>query len=184
MEEGYAQHLLIPAFGQVFDMNSVSRIHASTHPRIYASTHIRVHASTHSRFHAFTLTRSAASTHQRISALTHYPSYFEDTHIEILEAKKMMDKAGFKSAIFVSSPFHMRRIKIIAEKVFDKGHVTFVATRYEKAPSTFWLGNSALVRNVTNEYAKINWFLTYRIFNQSMLQIRREVQPGFRLTAC
>ena len=48
-----------------------------------------------------------------------YPSYVEDTHIEVLEAKRMMDKAGFKSAIFVSSPFHMRRIKTMVERVFN-----------------------------------------------------------------
>jgi hypothetical protein len=69
-----------------------------------------------------------------------YPKYYEDTHIEILESRKMMDKAGFKSGIFVASPYHMRRIGIIAAKVFgNHGYqLTFVPSRYKQHSGALW----------------------------------------------
>ena len=65
--------------------------------------------------------------------ISSYPSFYEDTHIEIIEAQKRMSDYGLKSAIFVSSPHHMRRIKLIAEKVFKSNNYNFyyVPTRYE-----------------------------------------------------
>ena len=143
IEEGYAQHLLIPAYGQIFDIHSLSRIHASTRPLVNASPH------------------------SRLSAFTHYPRFYEGTHIEMLKAKKMVDQAGFKSAIFVSSPIHMRRVKIIATKVFDSPNlsVRFVFTRYENETNGLWLFNKSAIGNVTSEYLKTAWFLTYRIFS-------------------
>ena len=109
IEDGYARHLIIPAYGKVSDAGLFSNQATQANPKPDPS-----------------LIRG------RIVNLSHYPKYFEDTHIEILEAKKMMDKAGFKSAIFVSSPYHMRRISIIANKVFGKNgyQLIFVPSRY------------------------------------------------------
>lgn len=92
-----------------------------------------------------------------------YPSYYEDTHIEIIEAKRIMDKKGLNSAIFVSSPHHMRRIRIITAKVFQKGfyQVTFVPTRFEKRKNGLWFLNESEVKKVTGEYLKIGWFFLY-----------------------
>jgi hypothetical protein len=66
--------------------------------------------------------------------------YYEDTHLEIIEAQKIMSNYESKSAIFISSPYHMRRIKLIASRVFDtkKGSFYFVPTRYEKNSAIFW----------------------------------------------
>ena len=91
------------------------------------------------------------------------PSFYEDTHLEIIDAQKVMSIYGLNSAIFVSSPYHMRRIQIIVMKVFDtnKGDFYFVPTRYEKAPANFWELSLSDWRRVRKEYGKILWFFLY-----------------------
>jgi hypothetical protein len=91
------------------------------------------------------------------------PGFYEDTHLEIIEAKRIMSDYGLKSAIFVSSPYHMRRIKLIATKVFDlnKGVFYFVPTRFEKIPVKYWELSSTDWKKVRREYSKILWFLIY-----------------------
>lgn len=97
-----------------------------------------------------------------------FPSYYEDTHLEIMEAKKMMSVYGLKSAIFVSSPYHMRRIKLIVERVFNPEHgdFYFIPTPYEMAPANFWELSSLDWRKVRREYSKILWFYIYFPFSK------------------
>lgn len=94
---------------------------------------------------------------------TSYPTFYEDTHIEIIKAEKIMSVHGLKSAIFVSSPYHMRRIKFIAGKVFNlnRDGFYFVPTSHEKAPANFWELTSVEWRKVRREYGKIVWFFIY-----------------------
>lgn len=95
-----------------------------------------------------------------------FPKYYEDTHIEILQANKIMSFHGLNSAIFVSSPYHMRRISIIAGEVFDlnKGEYYFVPTSFEKAPFIFWKLSWTDWRKIVRESAKIAWFQIYRLW--------------------
>lgn len=95
--------------------------------------------------------------------ITSSPGFYEDTHLEIIDAQQVMSVHGLKSAIFISSPYHMRRIKIIAMKVFDtnKKDFYFVPTRYEKAPANFWELSLSDWRKVRKEYGKILWFFLY-----------------------
>ena len=95
--------------------------------------------------------------------MTTFPSFYEDTHLEIIDARKIMSGYGLKSAILVSSPYHMRRIKLIVMKVFDtnKGDFYFVPTQYEKAPANFWELSLADWKKVRKEYGKILWFFLY-----------------------
>ncbi|MDD3844719.1 MAG: ElyC/SanA/YdcF family protein [Syntrophorhabdaceae bacterium] len=94
----------------------------------------------------------------------HYPIVYEDTHIEIIEAKKLMDTRGLSSAIFVSSPHHMRRIKLITDRVFPRGsyRTTFVPTRFERRSDGLWFFHESEIKKVTSEYGKILWFFLYR----------------------
>ena len=84
-----------------------------------------------------------------------------------------MEGLGFTSAIFVSSPYHMRRINIIAKSVFldPKNTPTFklyfVPTRYETPHLNFWLLNIHDLRFVLMEYSKIFWFFIYSNFCRS-----------------
>ena len=89
--------------------------------------------------------------------------FHEDTHLEIIEAKKAMSNYELNSAIFVSSPYHMRRIKIIVLKEFDEngGVFYFVPTPYEKAPARFWELSLNDWKKVAREYGKILWFYIY-----------------------
>jgi uncharacterized SAM-binding protein YcdF (DUF218 family) len=143
IKDGYARHLIIPAYGRVSDAglfpNQSTQANAKPDPSLVRG---------------------------RIVRRSEYPKYFEDTHIEILEAKKMMDKSGFKSAIFVSSPYHMRRISIIANKVFGKKdyRLVFVSSRYEPYSGPLWFLNKRDLKFVSTEYSKIVWFMLYRFF--------------------
>jgi hypothetical protein len=94
---------------------------------------------------------------------TPYPGFYEDTHIELIEAKKTMSFYGLKSAIFVSSPYHMRRIRLITAKLFnfDKDALYFVPTRYENAPASVFELSSSDWRKVRREYMKMIWFWVY-----------------------
>lgn len=91
------------------------------------------------------------------------PGFYEDTHLEIIEARKIMSGYGLNSAIFVSSPYHMRRIKLIAMEVFNtnKCDFYFVPTRYERAPANYWELSLADWKKVRREYGKILWFFLY-----------------------
>lgn len=90
-------------------------------------------------------------------------SSYEGTHLDVLLAKESILRAGFSSAIFVSHPYHMRRVKMIASKVFEdcKIDLFFIPTRHEGVNrSLWWLDNKE--RNlVVTEYLKIAWFLLY-----------------------
>lgn len=137
VREGMADYLIIPAYNKtyrVFDRRAIQYLSANFSERKAMKKNI-----------------------------TDRPFFFEDTHLEILEALKEMSHHGLKSAIFVSSPYHMRRIKIIVFKVFNAkdGAFYFVPTHYEHAPSAFWELSWANWRKVGREYGKILWFYIY-----------------------
>jgi len=97
-----------------------------------------------------------------------YPKFYEDTHIELIEARKTMSRYGLQSAIFVSSPYHMRRIKLIAMTVFDFGANAyyFVPTKYENAPANVFQLTSTEWRKIRREYSKMLWFLIYNTWTK------------------
>lgn len=94
-----------------------------------------------------------------------YHRYLENTHVETLEAKRMMDRYGFRSALFVSSPGHMRRIRMIAGDVFDseRYRIAFVPTRFEQPPEGLHRYTPARMAGAALECVKILWFQTYRL---------------------
>jgi len=105
-----------------------------------------------------------------------YPRFYEDTHIEVLEAKRIMDQSGFKKANFVSSPTHMRRIKIITGHVFQKKNpapnayqIKFVPMRTETSLPKVSPWDMKSIGNVAYEYIKMVWFYSYNVFNYNSL---------------
>jgi hypothetical protein len=100
----------------------------------------------------------------RKGAAPNYRRYYENTHIEALEAKRIMDRQGFRSALFVSSPGHMRRIRMIAGEVFDPAayRIAFIPTRFEQRPEGIRKFTPTNVAATALECAKIIWFQTYR----------------------
>jgi len=90
------------------------------------------------------------------------PWYYEDTHMELIAAKKMMKIYGQKSAIFVSSPYHMRRIEMIVKREFDSlAQYCYSPTPYEPAPLVIWELKASDWRSMWREYIKILWFVIY-----------------------
>jgi hypothetical protein len=140
INEGMADYLIIPAQNKVYRIYNEGRIK-------YLSSNLSVNN---------TIKKD----------ITNSPNYYEDTHLEIIEARKIMCKYGLHSAIFISSPYHMRRIKLIAIKVFYNkcGEFYFVPTSYEKAPAKFWEMSSADWKKVGREYSKILWFTLYALW--------------------
>jgi uncharacterized SAM-binding protein YcdF (DUF218 family) len=137
MSEGYARYLFIPAYGRITDASSLSS----------------------------TAGTKKANPKLIISALKPRP-YFENTHVEVLEAKRMMEQYALKSAIFVSSPDHMRRIKIITERIFHEEpvRIVFVPIRVEPAHQDLTLSD---YKRMGKEYVKIIWFLMYSPFRST-----------------
>lgn len=129
IRDGYAEYLLVPAYGKLARVPDFERSSRNGSP----------------------------------SRPSHYPVVYEDTHIEVLEAKRLMDKQGLTSAIFVSSPYHMRRIRLIADRVFPAHYtILFVPTRFERPMGNLWFLEQSSVRKIVGEYGKIAWFFIYR----------------------
>jgi uncharacterized SAM-binding protein YcdF (DUF218 family) len=136
IETGYAQLLIVPAVQEVFAPDHVP----SRIPDPTETVRSRV-------FNA-------------------YPRFYERTHIEALQAKKLMSARGLRSAIMVSSPYHMERIRLIVSNVFgDQANlISYAPTRYENKPASFWEMNLAYRKFEALEYIKICWFRMYSLF--------------------
>jgi len=95
-----------------------------------------------------------------------HKSIFEKTHQELITAKLIMERTNSNSAIFVSNPYHMRRIKLIAAEVFENSDfkMYFVPSGYSKI-SKFWLLHTHDVKWIFSEYVKGAWFLLYSHFS-------------------
>lgn len=95
-----------------------------------------------------------------------FPRYYENTHVEMLLAKKVMDTYGFRKALFVSSPYHMKRVKIMAERVFDSAYdIKMVPSRFEKRFKTP-LPSPKDMQHVFMELPKMVWFLCYDLWDR------------------
>ncbi|MBP7341752.1 MAG: ElyC/SanA/YdcF family protein [Smithellaceae bacterium] len=93
--------------------------------------------------------------------------YYEDTHVELLEARRTMALSGQKSAIFVSSPYHMRRIKLMVSREFAGAYQScFSPTPFEPAPVNAWELKTSDWKKVWREYTKILWFMIYCPFTK------------------
>lgn len=145
--EGYARYLIVPLYGEIQQIKPDGKMKCVSKDHKMGSL-------------LFKLRKRAL-----------YQKYYEDTHIEVLEAKRIMDESGFRSAILVSSPYHMRRIRLIAGKVFGGGRYSFycVPTSFERsfvAKDWFDKHNMGIL---TSEYVKIGWYLLYRVFGRKIV---------------
>ncbi|TWJ16720.1 YdcF family protein [Geobacter argillaceus] len=142
IREGYARYLLIPSYGEIYALNGQGALEliSGTVPRKDLILKVRLAAT--------------------------YKKYYENTHIEALEAKRMLDDLGLRSALLVSSAYHMRRIGLIAGKVFDwrKYSISCNPARWQASfTAGDWL-NRDRRKIIASEYVKIAWFLAYGVF--------------------
>lgn len=96
-----------------------------------------------------------------------YPGFYENTHVEVLQAKEIMNAMGLQSALMVSSSYHMKRIRIITESVFgDQAQgLRYVPARYEQVPEGFPDVLTADWAFIASELIKICWFYLYAPFS-------------------
>lgn len=145
IRDGFADYLIIPARGQVQKRSPDGKL-VSIDPNLKLN-HLKL--------------KTPQSGYLKLNTAVR----LEDTHQEAVTARDMLERLGIRSAIFVSSPYHMRRIKIIAGRVFgDSPTVYYVPTRYETPVEGFWLFNNYDRKFVLTEYAKITWFVLYSPF--------------------
>ena len=137
MKKGMAEYLIIPAYHKVYRMD------AGELKLLYGTTKEEIN---------------------QLKINKDLPSYYEDTHIELIEAQKIMRQYAWSSAIFVSSPYHMRRIRIIVQKEFNwPERFFFSPTPYEAFPESIWDFKTLDLKRVYREYLKILWFSIYSI---------------------
>ena len=140
VHEGYARYLIVPAHNRVLEAGSDGSL-------------IRIPSSP-----------APAAVSRKTNDM------IEDTHIEIASAKHVMKGLGLTSAIFVSSPYHMRRIKVMAGRVYREAtdvptyRLYFVPSRYETPRMNTWFMSPRELRFVLTEYGKLFWFLIYTNF--------------------
>jgi len=157
-QEGYSKYLFIPTLFSLYKTNQDrSGLTAIRFSDINPGTNLPQP----------TFENERSITHfQKIRSLFGFPRFYEDTHAEILLAKRAMDACGFRSAIFVSSPYHMRRIKIISSRVFGSSYdIIFAASHFEKryeVPLTLQQD----LQHVFTEGPKIFWFLCYDLWDR------------------
>jgi uncharacterized SAM-binding protein YcdF (DUF218 family) len=141
VREGYAKYLIVPAHNRVLEAGSDGSLIRITPPPV------------------------PALAPQKTTDMV------EDTHVEIASAKHVMESLGLKSGIFVSSPYHMRRIKVIAERVYRDAtgattyRLYFVPSRYETPDMNTWFMSLHELKFVLMEYGKLFWFLIYSNFH-------------------
>ncbi|NPV04880.1 MAG: YdcF family protein [Syntrophaceae bacterium] len=193
--EGWAEYLIIPARSQVQKLDPSGKFIRLDLKHSFSNLNQRTNELTNQRTDVHLPLKPKTSDSERTNELTKLRNWVvEDTHEETLIARDLMERMGLKSAILVSSPYHMRRIQLIARRVFDtqtdspsktdntslpsregqregaeKAHgneftLTHVPTRYETKSEGFWLFNSYDRRFILSEYAKIAWFLLYAPF--------------------
>jgi len=94
-----------------------------------------------------------------------YRRYVESTHVEALEAKRILDRLGLHSALMVSSPYHTRRINMICARVFDRNYrFAVVPARTQQTYAVAdWLDKGKRGK-IVSEYVKMVWFLVYEPF--------------------
>jgi uncharacterized SAM-binding protein YcdF (DUF218 family) len=143
LREGFADYLILPATGQIKKRAPDGKLEA------------------------FNWKRLEDVSHQQTNEPMNQRNWLvENSHFEVLEAKRLMDTLSLRSALFVSSPYHMRRIKIIAGKVFNNSRaVRYIPTRYETPGEAYWLFSARELELVFTEYAKIFWFFIYSTFS-------------------
>ena len=92
---------------------------------------------------------------------------YENTHLELLLAREMMENLGMKSAVVVSSPYHLRRLQLIAGQVFADGDgykIGLKSTSLKSYHPLDCLQSGRCRKYVASEYLKIAWFLVYGWF--------------------
>lgn len=89
------------------------------------------------------------------------PKYIENTHIELLVAKSFIQLNRIQRIMIVSSPYHMRRVKLIADRLFNREMDIFYSSPGNYTSGLTWALNWREVQWTCKEAIKICWFIFY-----------------------
>jgi hypothetical protein len=138
------KYLIVPAYNMVTSVNG-SRIS-------------RIRPITEAEYSSF-----------KVRKKMDYEAWYEDTHVEVMETKRLMEATGVRSAIFVSSPYHLRRIKLISDRLFEaeRKKISYVASRNEAVALQPLHVSFTELHWQVSEYAKIAWYFLYHQFERA-----------------
>lgn len=141
LRKGYASLLMIPARNKVLSYNSATDTLVETGWRMPA--------------HVF-----QDIVRQTKNAFLIEP---ENTQVEFRIGLELMNRLSLNSAIIVSSPYHMRRIRmIVLHEARNSGkRFIFVPADANQKFDPLWIFDLSQVKWIVKEYIKIVWFLFY-----------------------
>jgi len=94
-------------------------------------------------------------------AIVPIPEVSDSTYEEALRSREIMLARGWRSAILVTDPFHMRRALLTFRQAFDPAGLTVAASPAENSKNGvdyWWTDRNAIVR-VVQEYVKLGYYL-------------------------
>ena len=143
MDSGYFRYLLIPGKGYSCDALENDCIEST-------SKEVR-------------LAGNELEPEMESSRIEDLPWYRERTHQELIMARQMMEKRKLNSAIVISQPYHMRRIRLITSTVFKNQPVRlhYMPAETIHDSDAFRWSNPAHLEWAVSEYQKIGWFMLY-----------------------
>jgi uncharacterized SAM-binding protein YcdF (DUF218 family) len=85
----------------------------------------------------------------------------DSTYDEALRSREIMQARGWRSAILVTDPFHMRRATLTFRQAFEPAGLTVAASPAEGSKygvDNWWTDRNAIMR-VAHEYLKLGYYL-------------------------
>jgi hypothetical protein len=177
LKGGFAEYLLIPGNHEAlrYQNGNLQSVSLPSQKRLYFMDMARKEPSLPQQKTVFPANSRAV--------FPGYPKHWENTHVEVYRARRMMEALGIHDALMVSAPWHMRRIKMISSHVFSSSlngsapesanegsfgdfSIGFVPTLYEKLPDPLWFLNPKDFEAVATEYVKIAWFKMYSMLGR------------------
>jgi uncharacterized SAM-binding protein YcdF (DUF218 family) len=94
-------------------------------------------------------------------AIVPIPEVSDSTYDEALRSRAIMQARGWRSAILVTDPFHMRRALLTFRQAFEPAGLTVLASPAEGSKygvENWWTDRNAAMR-VFQEYLKLGYYL-------------------------
>jgi uncharacterized SAM-binding protein YcdF (DUF218 family) len=107
--------------------------------------------------------RSVGLVHLQIpdDAIVPIPEISDSTYEEALRSRDIMRARGWRSAILVTDPFHMRRATMTFRQAFDSAGLTVAASPADGSKygvDNWWTDRNAIMR-VAQEYIKLGYYV-------------------------
>jgi uncharacterized SAM-binding protein YcdF (DUF218 family) len=94
-------------------------------------------------------------------AIVPIPEISDSTYEEALRSREIMRARGWRSAILVTDPFHMRRATMTFRQAFEPAGLTVAASPADGSKygvDNWWTDRNAIMR-VAQEYIKLGYYL-------------------------